>query len=74
MIHGTPRRLFRLIWFEVAGRRWESPPAPFSLDAGGAFADTWSAGALGHVFFAPCVIAFDHGGGGVAFLPKPEPR
>ena len=55
-------------WFEVGGRRFEGPTVFFSQERSGSLADPWTAGTLGHAFFAGLTLTFDYGGGRVGIF------
>lgn len=60
-----------LEWFELGGRRSESVPAEFALEAKGAFADPYALGNIGGKLLAPFVLVFDYPRSRIAFVPRP---
>jgi Aspartyl protease len=62
-------RTGRLAWFELAGRRFESPEVEFAATSEGAFSDVYTTGNIGSGFLSAFRIVFDYGNKRVAFAP-----
>jgi len=58
-----------LAWFELAGRRFDSPEVVFSRTKDGAFADAYTTGNLGQTFLRPFRIVLDLAHERIAFVP-----
>jgi hypothetical protein len=61
-------RTGRLEWFELAGRRFESPEVEFAGAGDGAFSDVYTAGNIGSGFLRAFRMVFDYGNKRVAFV------
>lgn len=64
-----PSRRGKITWFELAGRRFESPEVEFAGAGEGAFSDVYTLGNIGAGFLKAFRIVFDYGNKRVAFAP-----
>ena len=60
-------RAGQIDWFEIEGRRFDSPNVLFCMDETGALADAESLGNLGQAFLRPFDVIFDYQSARIAF-------